>query len=116
MEVVTKPVRSNDKEDLVLLTVSAQDSENPCVNAVPEQAVNDLLALASQKFSELDISVETFHRIGQPAFCICDVADELNADLIMMGCRSIGLSGEHSDESVSNRVINLSPCPVMVIP
>ena len=55
-------------------------------------------------------------RAGQPAFCICDVADELNADLIMMGCRGIGLSSEHSDESVSNRVINLSPCPVMVIP
>lgn len=104
------------QSQLVLLTVSAQDTENPSKNAVPEQAVKELLSLASQQFSELGITVETVHRTGQPAFCICDVADELNADLIMMGCRGIGLSTEHQDESVSNRVINLSPCPVMVIP
>ena len=101
---------------LVLLTVSTHEPDTHNKNAVPEQAVDELLTLASQKFSEIDIPVETVHRSGQPAFCICDVADELNVDLIMMGCRGVGLSAEQSDESVSTRVINLSPCPVMVIP
>ncbi len=47
---------------------------------------------------------------------ICDVADELDADLIVMGCRGVGLIEEEASDSVSNRVINLSPCPVLVIP
>jgi nucleotide-binding universal stress UspA family protein len=55
-------------------------------------------------------------REGQPAFVICDVADELNADLIVMGCRGVGLIEEVQDESVTARVINLSPCPVLIIP
>ena len=101
---------------LVLLTVSASETDEENSNAVPEQAVDELLAYASQKFSQMEIEVETIHRSGRPAFCICDVADELDVDLIMMGCRGIGLSEEHSQDSVSNRVINLSPCPVMVIP
>ncbi|MBD2424963.1 universal stress protein [Phormidium sp. FACHB-1136] len=47
---------------------------------------------------------------------ICDVADELNADLIVMGCRGVGLIEDIQAESVTTRVINLSPCPVLIIP
>ena len=101
---------------LVLLTVSAAQSDEENYNAVPEQAVEELLTVTSQNFAELGIEVKSIHRSGRPAFCICDVADELDVDLIMMGCRGIGLSDEHDNDSVSNRVINLSPCPVMVIP
>ncbi len=55
-------------------------------------------------------------RVGQPAFTICDVADELNMDLLIVGCRGTGLTEEGMAESVSIRVINLAPCPVLVIP
>jgi nucleotide-binding universal stress UspA family protein len=55
-------------------------------------------------------------RVGQPAFTICDVADELNVDLLIVGCRGTGLTEEGMAESVSIRVINLAPCPVLVIP
>ncbi|MEO0828209.1 MAG: universal stress protein, partial [Cyanobacteria bacterium J06642_9] len=58
----------------------------------------------------------TIEREGQPAFVICDVADEINADLIVMGCRGIGLIEDAKAESVTNRVINLSPCPILVVP
>ncbi|MGB7414975.1 MAG: universal stress protein, partial [Thermosynechococcaceae cyanobacterium] len=53
---------------------------------------------------------------GQPAFTICDVADELDASVIVMGCRGVGLTEEGMSDSVSNRVINLAPCPVLVVP
>jgi nucleotide-binding universal stress UspA family protein len=44
------------------------------------------------------------------------VADELEASLIIMGSRGLGLTDEGAAESVTNRVINLSPCPVMIVP
>lgn len=62
------------------------------------------------------INVSHLVRVGQPAFTICDVADELNADLLIVGCRGTGLTEEGMAESVSIRVINLAPCPVLVIP
>lgn len=81
-----------------------------------ESTVNQLLANARSAFSEWGIQVDTMQRQGKPAFSICDVADEIGADLIVMGCRGIGLTEEGAAESVSNRVINLSPCPVLIVP
>lgn len=63
-----------------------------------------------------NVPVTPLVRVGQPAFTICDVADELNMDLIIIGCRGTGLTEEGMAESVSIRVINLAPCPVLVIP
>lgn len=61
-------------------------------------------------------NVKSEYREGKVPFVICDVADELEIDLIIMGCRGLSLSGQGRDDSVSNRVINLSPCPVLVVP
>ena len=44
------------------------------------------------------LRAEVVEREGQPAFVICDVADELNADLITMGCRGVGLIEEVQEE------------------
>lgn len=101
---------------LVVLTVAKSDEDQDNVNGVPTETVEKLLSSAKDAFAALDIEIETVSRTGKPAFCICDVADDLEADLIMMGCRGVGLSEEHIDESVSTRVINLAPCPVLVIP
>lgn len=61
-------------------------------------------------------SIKTEYREGKIPFVICDVADEMEMDLIVMGCRGLGLTDEGHDDSVSNRVINLAPCPVLVVP
>jgi nucleotide-binding universal stress UspA family protein len=53
-------------------------------------------------------------RQGKPAFVIGDVADEIEADLIVMGTR--GLTLESDETSTAARVIQLAPCPVMVVP
>ncbi len=53
-------------------------------------------------------------REGKPAFVICDVADEINADVIVMGTR--GLTLEATSPSTASRVIQLAPCPVLVVP
>lgn len=80
------------------------------------EAVAALLKQAQALFAQQGIETDTMSREGMPAFTICDVADEIGADLIVMGCRGLGLTEEGAAESVTNRVINLSPCPVLIVP
>lgn len=103
---------------LVLLSVveePAADSPNGDAMSSPE-TVAQLLETAKSLFSGQGILAETLERQGKPAFTICDVADEIDADLIVMGCRGLGLTDEGATDSVTTRVINLSPCPVLVVP
>lgn len=90
-------------------TLSSQEMASP-------EAIAELLETAKALFTAQGIEAECIEREGKPAFTICDVADEIEADLIVMGCRGIGLTEEGVADSVSNRVINLSPCPVLIVP
>jgi nucleotide-binding universal stress UspA family protein len=103
---------------LILLSVveTASEATSAQSGQSSPEAVAQLLSQAKQLFADQSIDTEVLEREGQPAFVICDVADELNADLIVMSCRGVGLIEEVQDESVTNRVINLSPCPVLIIP
>ncbi len=108
------------KSRLILLSVlaeSGQEAESPHPEkALSPEAIAQLLKTAKALFQEQGIESETMTRVGMPAFTICDVADEVGADLIIMGCRGLGLTEEGASESVTNRVINLSPCPVLIVP
>lgn len=108
------------KARLVLLSVvpkppEAEDAPPPD-GAMSPEAVAELLKNAREIFSKQGIEAEIIEREGQPAFVICDVADEIESDLIVMGCRGMGLTEEGSTESVTTLVINLSPCPVLIVP
>ena len=95
---------------LVMLSV-VEAEEGAMHDAV---AVAQLLEQARVNFEQAGVSCEVLEREGKPAFVIGDVADEINADLIVMGTR--GLSLESSEPSTAARVIQLAPCPVMVVP
>jgi nucleotide-binding universal stress UspA family protein len=105
---------------LILLSVveipdfDAEVLEDPVMQS--PDAIDQLLHSAQDLFAKRGIAAEILQREGKPAFTICDVADELNVNLIVMGSRGIGLDLEHTTESVANRVINLSPCPVLIVP
>lgn len=81
-----------------------------------EEAVQKLLSEAQAMFVNAGVEVKTLEREGKPAFTICDVADEIEADMIVMGSRGMGLTEGNAADSVTNRVINLSPCPILVVP
>ena len=102
---------------ILLSVVEPPESSDP---AHPEQtsteAVASLLEQAKKLFEQRGFMAETIEREGNPAFVVCDVADEVAADLIVMGCRGLALTEEAREDSVSARVINLSPCPVLVVP
>ena len=95
---------------LVLLSVVEESGE-----MTSPEAIANLLTTAKSLFSEVGIEAEAIERQGKPAFTICDVADEVGANVIIMGCRGLGLTDEGAHDSVTNRVINLSPCPVLVV-
>ncbi len=119
-ETVTNLVNTYNSR-LILLSVvemeQAEDEEQQDSRQMTsKEQVTELLEQVKSLFTQQNINPETMEREGRPAFMICDVADEVNADLIAMGCRGVGLIEEEASDSVSNRVINLSPCPVLVIP
>ena len=76
--------------------------------------VTSLLNRAREQMEQAGISCEVLEKNGKPAFVICDVADDLNVDLIVMGTRGVNL--EEDAESTAARVIQLAPCPVLVVP
>ncbi|MDJ0774594.1 MAG: universal stress protein [Mastigocoleus sp. MO_167.B18] len=104
---------------LILLSVveeTSSDSSEEENSMKSPTAVAKLLENVEEIFSKQGIEVQVIEKQGKPAFTICDVADEVSANLIVMGCRGLGLTEEGANDSVTNRVINLSPCPVLIVP
>lgn len=103
---------------IVELPGAATQPDAGDVMSSPE-AIAQLLEQAKQLFSKQGITnVETLERESNkpPAFAICDIAEEVGAEVIVMGCRGLGLTDEGTADSVTNKVINLSPCPVLIVP
>jgi nucleotide-binding universal stress UspA family protein len=104
--VALKLVKQHDSR-LVLLSVVEPDQDDPA-------AVAQLLEEAHSHFAQEGVTCELIERQGKPAFVIGDVADEINADVIVMGTRGIAI--ESDEQSTAARVIQLAPCPVLVVP
>ena len=115
-ETVAGVVKAHGSQ-LILLSVVEPPDEEPAGDVMTSpEAIAELLENAAVLFRDRGIEAEVIEREGKPAFTICDVADEMGADLIVMGCRGLGLTEEGVADSVTNRVINLSPCPVLIVP
>lgn len=119
VDTVVNVVKTYKSRLILLSVVEALDEEAASVAdremASPE-AIAKLLETAKTLFRDQGIEAEVIERQGIPAFVICDVADEISANIIIMGCRGLGLTDEGAADSVTNRVINLSPCPVLIVP
>lgn len=117
-EVVVNIVKTYNSR-LVLLSVVKQTSEAETIDGdimSSEEVVAKLLQEARIFFADRGVKAEVIEREGIPSFAICDVADEMGANLIVMGSRGLGLTEQGIADSVTNKVINLSPCPVLVVP
>ena len=118
-ETVAKLVKTYDSR-LVLLSVVEKTEDGQGISQggvmTSAEAVAKLLQGAQALFADKGIEAEIIEREGKPPFIICDVADETNAELIIMGSRGLGLTSEGASESVTNLVINLAPCPILIIP
>lgn len=99
--------------DLFLLSV-VEENQETAMSSEPEVA--KLLLGAKTLFEQQGITAKTIEKFGIPSFTICDVADEINADLIVMGCRGLGLTAEQNSKSSAHRTIDLAPCPILIVP
>lgn len=112
IEITANMVRIHQSK-LTIISVVEEDAEGAMAS---KEQVAKLLQEAKLFFSGQGIQAETLEKSGVPAFTICDVADDINADLIIMGCRGLGLIDEEAAlDSATNRVINLANCPVLVV-
>lgn len=108
---VIELVKTHNSSLIVLSVVSGSEGSTGSHDAAAK-----LLNSATEMFSQQGIEAKTLEREGKPSFTICDVADELEADLIVMGCKGMDLAHEGEGKSTSHRVIDLSPCPVLLVP
>ena len=73
-----------------------------------------LLERIKARIDQSGVPCQRLERGGEPLTVILDVADELNVDVIVMGTGGVSLNSD--DGSTAARVIELAPCPVLVVP
>ena len=74
-----------------------------------------LLAEAAATAEEAGVTAQTFPRQGDPADAILDVAEERDADLIVVGNKGMTGAKRFLLGSVPNRVSHHAPCSVLII-
>jgi nucleotide-binding universal stress UspA family protein len=81
----------------------------------PREDVSNTLQQAGEEIDEAGVKAETHPREGDPADAILDVAEEENADLIVVGNKGMTGARRFLLGSVPNKVSHHAPCSVMII-
>ena len=81
----------------------------------PREDVDATLREAAEWAKEAGVDVETYARQGDPADAILDVAEEQNADLIIVGNKGMTGAKRFLLGSVPNKVSHHAPCSVLII-
>ena len=95
--------------------------------SMPEQTAEDefaeLLDRAEQtarvqvehELGSRDLRWRMEARSGEPAHALCAIADELDASFLVVGRHGWSRAAELLLGSVSHRLVNRSPCPVLLV-
>jgi len=81
----------------------------------PREDVDATLESAAAIARDVGVTVETFPRQGDPADAILDVAEESEADLIVVGNKGMTGAKRFLLGSVPNKVSHHAPCSVLII-
>jgi nucleotide-binding universal stress UspA family protein len=86
--------------------------------ATEDEIQSDIRKQAEELSADgLETSVEMRNRmVGGPAHAIAEIADETNADLIVAGSHGHTAVGGFLLGSVTQRLLNVASCPVLVVP
>jgi nucleotide-binding universal stress UspA family protein len=94
---------------------SAQMPEDAQWMVSAREDVSSILAEAANAAREAGVSAQTFQRQGDPADAILDIAEERDADLIVVGNKGMTGAKRFLLGSVPNRVSHHAPCSVLII-
>jgi len=94
---------------------TAQAPEDAQWMVSAREDVATLLSEAARTAEESGVPVQTFQRQGDPADAILDVAEERDADLIVVGNKGMTGAKRFLLGSVPNRVSHHAPCSVLII-
>ncbi len=81
----------------------------------PREDVDTTLDSAAKIARDLGVEVALFPRQGDPADAILDVAEEQDADLIIVGNKGMTGAKRFLLGSVPNKVSHHAPCSVLII-
>jgi nucleotide-binding universal stress UspA family protein len=81
----------------------------------PREDVDTTLEAASQVANKAGVTVNVYARQGDPADAILDVAEEQEADLIVVGNKGMTGAKRFLLGSVPNKVSHHAPCSVLII-
>ena len=81
----------------------------------PREDVDATLKEAAEVAEGAGVEVETYARQGDPADAILDVAEEVKADLIVVGNKGMTGARRFLLGSVPNKVSHHAPCSVLII-
>ena len=81
----------------------------------PREDVDATLEAAAAIAREASVPVSVYAREGDPADAILDVAEEQNADLIVVGNKGMTGAKRFLLGSVPNKVSHHAPCSVLII-
>jgi nucleotide-binding universal stress UspA family protein len=81
----------------------------------PREDVNVILDTAVGRAKQEDVDAEPYPREGDPADAILDVAEETNADLIVVGNKGMTGAKRFLLGSVPNKVSHHAPCGVYIV-
>jgi nucleotide-binding universal stress UspA family protein len=81
----------------------------------PREEVDATLRAAAGEAQAAGVAVETFARQGDPADAILDVAEEQDADLIVIGNKGMTGAKRFLLGSVPNKISHHAPCSVLII-
>ena len=81
----------------------------------PREEVDGTLSDAADIVREAGVDVEVFARQGDPADAILDVAEETDADLIVVGNKGMTGAKRFLLGSVPNKVSHHAPCSVLIV-
>ena len=81
----------------------------------PREDVDTTLEAAAEVAREAGVAVNVYPRQGDPADAILDVAEEQEADLVVVGNKGMTGAKRFLLGSVPNKVSHHAPCSVLII-
>lgn len=87
----------------------------PEIIMAQEESSKKLLNNIAEKYGT-DITIFTFHKIGNPQEEILATAEEWNADMIILGTHGRTGFDHFISGSVAEKVVRKAKCPVLIIP